>query len=196
MNNTSREFLDQFCVVYIDDILIYFKTKEEHHKQVHKVLQKLKEAALYAKPEKCKFNVERTTFLGFIISVNGIEMDSAKVEAVYNWETLNSVKDVPCFLGFTNFYRRFIHKYLYICQPLFNLLCKPENQEPEITPTVKAKKPKNLTPFIWSQEFEKVFNQLKTAFTLALVLCQFDPDLETILECDASDYVVCGVHLQ
>ena len=84
MNDTFREFLDPFCVVYIDNILIYSKTKAEHHEKVCKVLQKLKEAGLYAKPEKCEFNVERTTFLGFIISANGIEMDPAKVEAVLN----------------------------------------------------------------------------------------------------------------
>ena len=197
MNDTLREFLDQFCVVYIDDILIYSKTKAEHRKQVRKVLQKLKEAGLYTKPEKCEFNVEKTTFLGFIISTNGIEMDPAKVEAVLNWETPNSVKDVQCFLGFANFYRRFIHKYSHICQPLFNLLCKPENQEPENTsstePAGKAKKSKIAAPFIWSSECEKVFNQLKTAFTSAPILCHFDSDFETILECDASDYVVFGI---
>ena len=84
MNDTLREFLDQFCVVYIDDILIYSKTKAEHHEQVCKVLQKLKEAGLYAKPEKYEFNVEKTTFLGFIISADSIEMDPTKVEVVLN----------------------------------------------------------------------------------------------------------------
>ena len=81
-------------MVYIDDILIYSKTKAEQCEQVRKVLQKLKEAGLYAIPEKCEFNVERTTFLSFIISANGIEIDPAKVEAVFNWETPNSVKDI------------------------------------------------------------------------------------------------------
>src|SRR5258705_3725182 len=122
MNDTLREFLDQFCVIYIDDILIYSKTKKEHQEHVRRVLAKLKEAGLYAKVEKCEFNVEKTSFLGFIISAEGIEMDPAKVEAVLNWETPGSVKDVQCFLGFANFYRRFIHKYSNLCQPLFNLL--------------------------------------------------------------------------
>ena len=158
MNDTLREFLDQFCVGYIYNILIYSKNKTEYYKQVCKVLQKLQEASLYAKPEKSKFIVEKTTFLGFIISANSIEMDPAKVEVVLNWETPNSVKDVQCFLGFTNFYWHFIHKYLYICQPLFNLLCKSENQEREITPTGKDKKPKNIAPFTWSPKCKKVFN--------------------------------------
>ena len=124
MNDTLREYLDLFCVVYIDDILIYSNNKREHREQVQNVLAKLKEAGLYTKPEKCEFSVEKTTFLGFVISVDGIEMDPAKVEAIHNWEASKCVKDVQCFLGFVNFYRRFIHRYLEICQPLFELLKK------------------------------------------------------------------------
>src|SRR5258705_8399980 len=81
---------------------------------------------------------------------------------------------MQCFLGFANFYRRFIHKYSDICQPLVNLLRKD-------------------TQFLWSLECERVFNQLKVAFTSAPILHYFDPDLETILETDASDYVVSGI---
>src|SRR5258705_1265774 len=72
MNDTLREFLDQFCVVYIDDILIYSKNKKEHREHVRRILAKLKEAGLYANAEKCEFNVEKTTFLGFIISADGV----------------------------------------------------------------------------------------------------------------------------
>src|SRR5258705_352239 len=110
-------------------------------------------------------------------------MDPAKFKAILDWEAPNSVKDVQCFLGFANFYRRFIHKYSNLCQPLFNLLRKPENQE----------KPSKNTPFVWSPDCENVFSQLKRAFTSAPILRHFDPDLETILECDASDYVISGV---
>ena len=86
----------------------------------------LNEAGLYAKPKKCEFNIERTTFLSFIILADGIEIDFAKLEAILNWKTHNLVKDIQYFLGFTNFYRHFIHKYLYISQHLFNLLREPE----------------------------------------------------------------------
>ena len=89
MNDTLREFLKQVCIVYIDDILIYSKNKKEHREHVCKILAKLKEAGLYANVEKCKFNVEKTTFIGFIISTNGIEIDPAKIEAILNWETPN-----------------------------------------------------------------------------------------------------------
>src|SRR5919199_1856983 len=101
-----------------------------------KVLAKLKEAGLYARPEKCEFSTKKTRFLGFIISKEGIEMDPEKVKAVMEWEVPKSVRDVQCFLGFANFYRRFIQNYSGIYQPLFNLL----------------KKTGKTSPFTWTPE--------------------------------------------
>jgi len=95
MNDTLREYLDIFCICYIDDILIYSRTLKEHRQQVRKVLQKLKEAGLFIKPEKCVFLAQKTTFLGFIISEEGLEMDPEKMNAVLNWETPKSIKDIP-----------------------------------------------------------------------------------------------------
>ena len=82
VNDNIREFLDIFCVWYLDNILIYSKTLEEHHRQVRQVLEKLYDAGLYIKPEKCEFHVTTTTFLGFVISQQGISMDPEKVQAV------------------------------------------------------------------------------------------------------------------
>jgi len=147
---------------------------KEHLEQVRKVLQKLKESRLFIKPEKCEFSVNKTLFLGFIISENGIEMDPEKVNPVLAWENPKSAKHVQCFLGFANFYRRFILKYSNLCQPLFNLLRKD-------------------TLFSWDSSCELVFQQLKTAFTYAPVLQHFEPDLETIIETDASDYVTSSI---
>jgi len=84
MNDTLYEYLDIFCVCYIDDILIYSRTLKEHKEQICKVLQKLKDASLFVKPEKCEFSIIKTTFLGFIISEEGLEMDPGKVNAVLN----------------------------------------------------------------------------------------------------------------
>ena len=111
-----------FCLCYIDDILIYSRTLKEHKEQVHKVLQILKEAGLFSKAEKCEFSVTKTTFLDFIILEDSLEIDTEKVNAVLNWEVPKSVKDIQCFLGFANFYYRFIYRYPYLCQPLFHLL--------------------------------------------------------------------------
>jgi len=94
MNDTLCKYLDIFCVCYIDDILIYSRTLKKHRQQVRKVLQKLKEAGLFIKPEKCEFSVQKTIFLGFIISEEGLEMDPEKVNAVLNWEIPKFVKDI------------------------------------------------------------------------------------------------------
>jgi len=174
MNDTLCEYLDIFCICYIDDILIYSRTLKEHKQQVRKVLQKLKEAGLFIKPDKCEFSVQKTTFLGFIISAEGLVMDPQKVNAVLKWETPKSVKDIQCFLGFANFYRCLIHRYSHLCQPLFNLLRKD-------------------MPFVWDATCEQVFDSLKKAFTSAPILHHFDPELEALIETDASDYVTSGI---
>jgi len=101
-------------------------------------------------------------------------MDPEKVNAVLNWETPKSVKDIQCFLGFANFYRRFIYRYSHLCQPLFNLLRKD-------------------MPFVWDAACEQVFDSLKKAFISAPILHHVDPELETLIKIDASDYVTSGI---
>jgi hypothetical protein len=108
MNDVFREFLDKFVVCYLDDILIYSKNVEEHEEHVKLVLQKLRDAGLYAKAEKCVFHQPQVEFLGYIISNEGLSMDPKKIEAITNWLTPRTVRDVQCFLGFANFYRIFI----------------------------------------------------------------------------------------
>lgn len=174
VNDTLREFLDIFCVVYLDDILIYSDDLESHKKHVAKVLEKLLEAGLFVKPEKCEFHSTSTTFLGFVISREGISMDPKKVKAVQEWETPTKVKDLQCFLGFANFYRRFIKDYSKICGPLFALLRKD-------------------TEWKWSDDCNKAFQLLIEAFCSAPILRHYDPEADTIVEVDASDSVVGGV---
>ena len=124
MNDTLKEYLDLFYIIYIDDIPIYSNNNREHWKQVQKVLVKFQEGRLYTKLEKYECSVEKTTFLGFVISADGIKMDLAKVKDIYNWEAPKCVKDVQCLFRFANFYQCFIHRYSVICQPLFELLKK------------------------------------------------------------------------
>jgi hypothetical protein len=108
MNDTLHEYLDKFCQVYLDDILIYSKTKEEHIQHVRLVLEKLRATGLYAKLEKCRFSQPRVDFLGFVLAREGVSMDPSKLEPIQTWPTPKSVRDVQSFLGFANFYRRFI----------------------------------------------------------------------------------------
>ena len=96
VNDTLREFLDVFCVCYLYDILIYSDNLQDHCKHVKAVLEKLHIAGLFVKQEKCEFEATKTTFLGFVISQQGIEMDPKKVSTVSNWEVLKTKQDVQC----------------------------------------------------------------------------------------------------
>ena len=174
VNNTLRECLDIFCMCYLYDILIYSKNLKEYHHQVQRVLKRLYDAGLYVQPEKYELNVTTTTFLGFVISRDGISMDTEKVQAVQNWERPKCVRDLQYFLGFATFYRRFIETYSRICQPICDVL-KKEKAWP------------------LSEEFQKVFDQLKERFCMTPILKRFNLTLETMLETYASDSILSGI---
>jgi Reverse transcriptase (RNA-dependent DNA polymerase) len=124
INDVLREVLDQYCCVYLDDILIYSTTREEHTIHLRRVLTKLGEAGLYCKAEKCTFYQERVTFLGHVLSKEGITMDPSKIVTIRDWPELQNVKDVQSFLGFANYYRRFIKGFQRIAKPLIRLIRK------------------------------------------------------------------------
>ena len=108
MNRVFREFIDRFVIVFIDDILIYSKTRREHREHLRLVLQTLRAAQLYAKFSKCEFWLDRVVFLGHVISAQGVSVDPSKVEAVINWLTPTNISDIRSFLGLAGYYRRFI----------------------------------------------------------------------------------------
>jgi len=104
INDLFLDYLDQFMTVFIDDILVYSENELEHKKHIIKVLNRLREAGLQADIRKCKFHVTQTKYLGFIVGVNRIEIDSVKVVVIKNWKPSSTVKEVQLFLGFCNFY--------------------------------------------------------------------------------------------
>ena len=108
MNRVFRPFLDKFVVVFIDDILIYSKTEEEHAEHLRTVLQILKEKKLYAKLSKCEFWKDEVKFLGHVVSKKGIAVDPTKVEAVMDWKQPTTVTEIRSFLGLAGYYRKFI----------------------------------------------------------------------------------------
>lgn len=161
-----------------DDILIFSQDLPSHQKHVKKILQRLREAGLQVDIDKCEFEVQRTTYLGFVIVAGkGLHMDLEKVEAIMSWDTPTSAKGVRGFLGFTNFYRKFINNFAMITFPLVEL-------------------PKKDRKFEWTNDADHSFRRLMQIFTTALILLSFHPDRETKLETDASGHAIGGVLYQ
>jgi hypothetical protein len=118
INDVLRPYLDVFVTAYLDDILIYSDNLNDHRNHVLKVLEALSKAGLHLKPEKCECHQQEVKYLGFIISTSGTKMDPAKVATIQEWPEPRNVKDVQSFLGFANFYRRFIKGYSAIVAPM------------------------------------------------------------------------------
>jgi len=124
INETLTPFLDHFTSAYLDDILIYSDTMEEHTRHVHRVLERLTDASLHLKPEKCEFHKTEVKYLGLIIGADGIKMDPFKVETVKAWPPPENLRDVRVFLGFANFYHRFVKGYSKVVELLTQLTRK------------------------------------------------------------------------
>lgn len=167
LHNPHRDFLNCFVFVYLDDILIFSRSLEEHIPHVRLVLQRLLEKRLYVKVEKCEFHASSVTFLGHIIKSGQVEADPEKIKAVAEWLVPTSVKQLQRFLGFANFYRRFIKNYSSVVAPLTRLTS-------------------SRVPFSWSPHADAAFRLLKERFTSAPILTEPDPSWQFILEVDAS----------
>lgn len=187
INESVREYLDVFCSAYLDDILVYSQNEEEHAEHVLKVLRRLRKRGLYLDIDKCEFDVREVKYLGLIISTEGIRMDPEKVEAIMNWETPRSVSDIKAFLGFASFYRRFISGFSKKARPLI------ERTKGETYLTSSGKRKVKYNAFTWDGTCQKAFDDVKDAFLSAPILAYFDPEKETWIETDASDFVTAGV---
>jgi hypothetical protein len=129
MNKVFMEYLDKFVVVFIDDILIFSKTEEEHEKHLRIVLEKLRSNQLYAKFSKCEFWLTKATFLGHVISAGGVSVDPSKVKDVLNSMPPTNVSKIRSFLGLAGYYRRFIQDFSKIAKPMTKLLEKNKDFE-------------------------------------------------------------------
>jgi hypothetical protein len=174
INNILLDCLDQFVTAFVDDLLIYSQNEAEHELHVKTVLARLREAGLQASISKCEFHVTETRYLGYILSTQGIKVDPVKTAIIREWKVPTTVKGIQSFLGFCNFYRRFIEAYSRIAKPLTNLT-------------------KEDVPFTWDSHCRDAFESLKKRLTEAPILRHFQPELPTRVETDASDGVVAGV---
>uniref|UniRef100_A0A8C5M5M4 Gypsy retrotransposon integrase-like protein 1 n=1 Tax=Leptobrachium leishanense TaxID=445787 RepID=A0A8C5M5M4_9ANUR len=168
INVVFRDMLDQCVVIYLDDILVYSSTLEEHRKHMQQVLQRLRQHHLFAKLDKCLFEVHTVEFLGFVIRPGTIAMDDKKIQAIKQWPIPLNRKQVQRFLGFANFYRKFIRNFSRLAQPLTALT-------------------KSTVPFQWSTNATQAFNDLRERFCSAPILFHPNPSLAYYLEVDASN---------
>jgi RNase H-like domain found in reverse transcriptase/Reverse transcriptase (RNA-dependent DNA polymerase)/Integrase zinc binding domain/Retroviral aspartyl protease len=174
MNTIFSDVIDVFVVIYLDDILVYSPDEESHVSHVRLVLSRLREYKLYAKLEKCEFHVSKVEFLGFVLSNGTVAMDPSKVSSVSTWPAPSSVREIQSFLGFVNFYRRFIPGFAKIAHPITSLT-------------------KKNTPFHWTVECQDAFEELKRLVTSQPILQTVDPSLPFVLQTDASDFAIGAV---
>jgi hypothetical protein len=175
MNDVFRPFLDEFVIIYLDDILVYSKKLNEHRAHLQKVLDALRKHQLYAKASKCALFQTQVDFLGHVVSGNGIEPDPKKIEAVTSWPKPKTVTELRSFLGLANFYRRFVQGFSKITAPLNDLL----------------KKDTSLAA--WTQVHQDAFEMIKTALTSAPALVMYDSKAPTEVLCDASGEAIGAV---
>ena len=162
-----------WCIIYLDDVVVYAPTVKEHLKRLGAVFQKLKEAGLKLKPSKCQLFKKSISYLGHVVSEEGVRTDPKKIEAVQKWARPHNVHTVRRFLEFVNYYRKFIKDYSKIARPLYNLISGDN-----------AKKRTNLVE--WSHAAEEAFQTLIDRCTHAPVLAYADFSLPFELHIDAS----------
>ncbi|GJU53430.1 reverse transcriptase domain-containing protein [Tanacetum coccineum] len=167
MNRVCKPYLDKFVIVFIDDILIYSRNKEEHANHLRIILELLRKEKLYAKFSKCDFWIRIVQFLGHLIDSQGLHVDPAKIEAVKNWTSPTTPTEVRQFLGLAGYYRRFIEGFSKIAKPLTKLTQKNKN-------------------YIWGEEQESAFQLLKQKLCEAPILALPEGNDDFVVYCDAS----------
>ncbi len=170
MNDVLWNFLNDFCQVYLDDILIYSKMRKKHRNHVKLVLSRLREAELQMNIQKCEFDVEEIVFLEVIVSELDLRMNSSKVTVIVSWITSINLKEIWNFVRFVNFYRRFIKNFSKLVKSFIQLTRKN-------------------TSFVWNEICIQVFDNLKKQVSSISVLRHFDLKRQAILKINASNYV-------
>ncbi len=177
------EHLDQCCIAYLEDIVVYLNLLQEHKEHVRLVLTKLQEAGLYLKLSKCEFEMQRISFVRFIIMPEGVEMEPDRVCTMAEWPEPACLCDNQVFHSFANFCRRFISSFMYLVKPMTDMLKGGKNGRFSETflPTPAMK---------WS------FAELRDAFTKVPVLAHFDPARPIHLKTDTLGFAIAGIILQ
>lgn len=173
MNQVFADMLDKSVLCFLDDILIFSRTEEEHLQHLRTVLTRLREQELYVKMSKCAFMQREVSFLGHRIGADGLRVAPDKISAVQQWPKPMNVTEVRSFLGLANFYRRFIRHFSHSAMPLTELT-------------------KESTPWKWGEEQQRAFVELKAALCSPPVLLVPDQSKPFVLNCDACKYAIGG----
>ena len=177
MNGVLATFLDKFVVVYLDDILIFSRSEEEHVEHLRQVLQRLREEKLFCRRHKCTFGAKEVEYLGHMVGNDSVRMCADKLEAVAKWPTPRNKSDIASFLGLAGYYRRFIEHFAERTLPMSELL-------------------KQAAEWSWGEEQQQSFQDLKAAMTSEPVLTIADPTLPYEVYTDSSDFGLGAVLLQ
>ena len=186
MNNILREYIDDYVIVYLDDILILSNSDEEHELHLDMVLSALERNHLFAKPSKCTIGVSEVDFCGFIVGNGQIKTQCSKTDLVKNWPVPSTIHDVRAFLGLASYYRRFVKGFATISAPLSDLL-KEEDA---------VRRAKKHRPVVWTDRAQIAFDTLKACLTSEPILVQPDPYKPYRIETDASAFAMGYVLLQ
>jgi hypothetical protein len=180
INKTLNKLVNVFCVIYLNDILIFFKNRNSHVKHIKKVLRRLRKNDLFVNLKKCFFFKHEIDYLEFIVSKNDITMNSSRIDIIMNWSMINSFKNIQVFLKFVNFYRRFIARFFQISVLLFDMLKEMQ---------IDVKK----NSFLLIDEKKQAFNLLREVFQYASILTHFDSDFFIQLKTDAFEFNIARI---
>ena len=174
VNEALKSYIDVFCVMYLNDVLIYFENEQQHWEHVRLMLKALLRYRLYVKLKKCEFNKKEIIFFDFVVERNDIQMKRSRIDAIVDWFEFESAKNIMIFLDFAEFYRRFVKEFSQIVTSLTNL-------------TKDAKKEESRFSFVMTQKIRVAFDELKIKFTIAFILTHYDWEAKLRIKIDAFD---------
>ena len=183
MNKILAKLMNRLCVLFLDDILIYFRTKKKHWRHVRAMLKRLRKFNLFVNLIKCRFMQQSIEFLNYIINSKNIFMNMKRVDSIKSWSVLDNLRELQVFLDFANFYRKFIVKYAKMSRSLFELLKDNKNE-------------KQIDEFVWNEETMTTFKKFIRMFIEIFMLIHFDSNNQTMIEIDVSDFAIAEIIFQ
>ena len=180
INKTLKRLVNNICVIYLNDILIYNENSAEHWWHVQMILKRLRQFQLFVNLKKCQFDIKKIEFLKFIVFTDEIRMNSKRVRTINEWFKSKIYKEIQVFLNFVNFYKHFIYRYSAIAASLINLL-------------KDSKKDKKSNLYHWGEETKQTFQQFRNIFSFASLLIHFDLKKKIKMKTNASNFVVTDI---